>query len=156
MALVGENFAEKLSLSCSQFQHTSQEKWVEGRRREGSNGEGGQVEEQGCKGSGSVWAHAYALVYTVESNITPSHLSHILQGVLVGLVGQVGQEVQFFHNLVSRAGQVIPEVLWVQQPNPLLVPISDKKYFFECIGFTAAGPSSLVAMFSEGLPPDHC
>lgn len=114
------------------------------------------MEEQGCKGSSSAWVRAYALVYTVESKITPSHLSHILQGGLVGLVGQVGQEVQFFHNLVSRAGQVIPEVLWVQQLNPLLVPISDKKYFFEYIGFTAAGPSSLVAMFSEGLPPDHC
>lgn len=104
-------------------------------------------------GRGVGWAHACALTYTVKSKITPSHLSHILQGVLVGLVGQ---EVQFFHNLVSQVGQVTPEVLWVRQLNPLLVPISDKKYFFECISFTAAGPSSLVATFSEGLPPHHC
>ena len=165
MAL-GKLFAEKLSLLCSQFQLAPQEKSVQGRRREGSNliqvcRVGGQMKEQVCKGSGSVcvwgvWAHAYALTYTVKSKITPSHLSHILQGVLVGLVGQVGQEVQFFHNLVSQVGQVILEVLWVRQLNPLLVPISDEKYFFECISFTAAGPSSLVATFSEGLPPHHC
>lgn len=91
-----------------------------------------------------------------ESKITSSHLSHKLQWVLVGLVGQVGQEVQFFHNLVSQGGQVTLEVLWVQQLNPLLVPISNKKYFFECISFTAARPSFLVTTFSEGLPPHLC
>lgn len=99
---------------------------------------------------------AYALTHAVKSKITPSHLSRISQGVLVGLVGQVGQEVQFFHNLVSQVGQVTLEVLWVQQLNPLLVPISDKKDFFECIGSTTAGPPSLVATFSNGLPPHRC
>lgn len=59
-------------------------------------------------------------------------------------VVQVGQEVQFFHNLVSLVSQVTLEVLWVQQLSPLLVPVSDEKYFLECIGFTAAGPSSLL------------
>lgn len=88
--------------------------------------------------------------------MTPSHLSHILQGVLVVLVGQAGQEVQFFHNLVIQVNQVALEVLWVQQLSPLLVPMNDKKYYFECINFTAAGPSSLVTTFSEGRPLHHC
>lgn len=84
-----------------------------------------------------------------------AHLSRILQGGLVVQVVQVGQEVQFFHNLVSQVGQVILEVLWVRQLSPLLVPVSDAKYFLECIGFTAAGPSSLVATFTKCLPL-HC
>lgn len=135
----------------------SQEKSVEGERREGSNlmevcRVGGQREEQ-VRGVG---VQAYALAHAVKSKITPSHLSRISQGVLVGLVGQVGQEVQFFHNLVSQVGQVTLEVLWVQQLNPLLGPISDKKDFFECIGSTTAGPPSLVATFSNGLTPHRC
>lgn len=52
----------------------------------------------------------------MKGKITFSHLIHILQGVLVGLVGQV---VQFFHNLVNQVSQATLEVPWVQQLNPL-------------------------------------
>lgn len=119
----------------------------------------GWLEEQIRKGNGEergACKYVYVLIYIVKSRMTPSHLSHILQGVLVVLVGQAGQEAQFFHNLVIQVSQVTLEVLWVQQLSPLLVPMNDKKYYLECINFTAAGPSSLVATFSEGRPLHHC
>lgn len=63
-----------------------------------------------------VCKYVYVLTYIMKGKITPSHLIHILQGVLVG---QVGQVVQFFHNLVNQVSQATLEVLWVQQRNPL-------------------------------------
>jgi len=65
---------------------------------------------------GGVCKNAYLLTYIMKGKITFSHLIHILQGVLVGLVGQV---VQFFHNLVNQVSQATLEVPWVQQLNPL-------------------------------------
>lgn len=93
---------------------------IEGIKREGSNPiQVGRVGEQMStgvqrKGQWGVWLHSHTLTYTARSKFTPSHLSHILQVVLVGQGVQVVQEVQFFHNLVSQVGQVTLEVLWVQ------------------------------------------